>query len=276
MPALIRERVHCAHRPIRRPDPSGPLARYLRHPGAETGHLLHHVAHLLSVIGMRAGLPVAGLAAAAVIGVAVVRRRQAARLAVGARLVVVLAPPEIDPQGAETLWSNLVALLRPAWRRAIGGQPHLGFEICAGTCGLHIALWVPGVVPAGLVERAIEAAWPGARTETIPAAPPLSGPGVATGGELRLAAAEHYPLRTDHRVDPLRPLLGALSGLDEAESACVQLLARPVTGRRLKKLAQGRHPPAQRTTRQPGRPVARPGHPRTDHPIRRSRPRPKR
>ena len=53
----------------------------------------------------------------------------------GARLVRVLAPPDVDPQGAATLWTNLVALLRPAWRRLLGGQPHLGFELTAGTAG---------------------------------------------------------------------------------------------------------------------------------------------
>ena len=165
--------------------------------------------------------------------VAVVRRRQAGRLADGARLVQVLAPPDVDPQGAATLWTNLVALLRPAWRRALGGQPHLAFELTASDAGLIIAWWVPGTIPPGLVERAVEAAWPGARTETLPATPPLAGVGVATGGELRLALPEQYPLRTEHKVDPLRPLLGALDGIGEAESACVQVLARPLTGRRL-------------------------------------------
>ena len=71
----------------------------------------------------------------------------------------------------------------------------------------------PGQIPAGLVERAVEAAWPGARTESIPAVPPLAGDGVATGGALTLAFPEHYPLRTAHEVDPLRPLIGALAGL---------------------------------------------------------------
>jgi hypothetical protein len=33
-----------------------------------------------------------------------------------------------DPEGAATLWTNLVALLRPAWRRVLCGQPHLCFE----------------------------------------------------------------------------------------------------------------------------------------------------
>ncbi|MGH8997459.1 MAG: type IV secretory system conjugative DNA transfer family protein, partial [Acidimicrobiales bacterium] len=79
----------------------------------------------------------------------------------------------------------------------------------------------------------------------------MSTGSVATGGELRLALPEHYPLKTDHKVDPLRPLLGALGGLAERESACVQVLARPVTGRRLTRL----HKAA--AARRSGRPATR-------------------
>jgi len=216
--------------------PSGPLARYLTHPGAETARLIHHLELVLAPVALTVGPGVLGVVVLGALALHVTRRHQARRLAQGAHLVWILAPPEVDPYGATTLWTNLVALLRPAWRRLLGGQPHLGFEVTASDGGLAIALWVPGAVPPGLVARAVEAAWPGARTETSPADPPMSGPGVATGGELRLARPEHYPLRVEHKVDPLRPLLGALAGLDEGESACVQILARPVTGRRLTRL----------------------------------------
>jgi hypothetical protein len=231
--------------------PSGPLAHYLTHPGTETARLLHHLAHLAGHLGLTAGPAVAGVALVATLTVILLRRAQARRMADGARLVTVLAPPEVDPHGAATLWTNLVALLRPAWRRMLGGQPHLGFELTATDAGLTIAWWVPGTVPPGLVERAVEAAWPGARTDTVSAGPPLVGNGVATGGELRLALPEHYPLRTEHKVDPLRPLLGALDAMGNGESACVQILARPVTGRRLTRL----HKAA--AARRSGRPASR-------------------
>jgi hypothetical protein len=195
--------------------------------------VLRHVGHVLGVLGLRFAPIVVGLALVCSLGITIIRRREATRMAEGARLVRVLAPPDVDPEGAATLWSNLVALLRPAWRRLLGGQPHLSFELCADSAGLTISIWVPGAVPPGLVERAVEAAWPGARTDTIPAMPPLIGTGLVTGGQLGLATAECYPIRTDHRVDPLRPLIGALAGAGDETSACVQLLARPVTGRRL-------------------------------------------
>ncbi|MGH8997592.1 MAG: type VI secretion protein, partial [Acidimicrobiales bacterium] len=143
------------------PNLTGPLARYLAHPGTETAGLLHHLGHLAAHLAVTAGPAVAGIALAVAVAVTLVRHAQARRLAEGARLVRVLAPPEVDPQGAATLWTNLVALLRPAWQRALGRQPHLGFEVTAQDGGLSIAWWVPGTIPPGLVERAVEAAWPG-------------------------------------------------------------------------------------------------------------------
>jgi hypothetical protein len=233
------------------PAPTGPLGHYLTHPGATTDRLLHHLAHIAAHVAVTFGPVAAGVALTALVAVIVTRRVQAARVGDGARLVRVLTPPDVDPQGALTLWTNLVALLRPAWRRFLGGQPHLAFELTAQYGGLTIAIWVPGQIPPGLVERAVEAAWPGARTDTAPAEPPLVGDGVATGGTLALALPEHYPLKTDHKVDPLRPLIGALAGLDEHETGAVQILARPVTGRRLTRL----HKAA--AARRAGRPVTR-------------------
>ncbi|MDA8276096.1 MAG: type IV secretion system DNA-binding domain-containing protein [Actinomycetota bacterium] len=231
--------------------PSGPLARYLAHPGPTTARLLHHVAHVLAHVAVTAGPVALGVAVATLVALSAAWAAQGRRMARGARLIEVLAPPVVDPEGAATLWTNLVALLRPAWRRVLFGQPHLGFELVASDAGLTISLWVPGGIPPGLVERAVEAAWPGARTETRAATPPLTGPGVATGGALTLAAGEQYMLRTEHKVDPLRPLLGALAALGEGECACVQVLARPVTGRRLTHL----HKSA--TARRAGRPATR-------------------
>jgi len=230
--------------------PRGPLARYLAHPGATTSAVAHHLEHVLASIGLHFGPIILGLALVGGVALGVLRRREAARMTDGARLVRVLAPPEVDPEGAATLWSNLVALLRPAWRRALGGQPHLGFELRADRAGLTIAIWVPGTVPPGLVERAVEAAWPGARTDTVAPSAPLPGGGLVTGGALSFAVAECYPLRTEHRVDPLRPLLGALAGAGEEDAACVQLLARPVTGRRLGALQRAA------TKRRNGRPTS--------------------
>ena len=109
--------------------------------------------------------------AAGVLGWRWWRRRRHTRLCADARYIDVLAPPEVDPAGGEALWANLVGLLRPAWQRRLFGQPHLGFEYLFSHTGVRIRVWVPGLVPPGLVERAIQAAWPGAHTHTRPTTP---------------------------------------------------------------------------------------------------------
>src|SRR5579875_824996 len=126
------------------PRPSGPLARYLLHPGATSARLAHHVAHTAAHIAALAGPPALAAALAALAVLAAARAAGRRRMTSGARLVEVLSPPQVDPEGAATLWTNLVALLRPAWRRVLFGQPHLGFELVGSDAGLTISLWVPG------------------------------------------------------------------------------------------------------------------------------------
>ncbi|HEY8983289.1 MAG TPA: DUF87 domain-containing protein [Streptomyces sp.] len=178
----------------------------------------------------------------------------------------------MDPTGAEALWSNLLGLLRPAWRRLLTGQPHVVWEYVFDREAIRIRLWVPGTIPPGIVERAVEAAWPGARTRTSPVAPRPPGRVELAGGELRLARSEALPIRSDFPADPIRALLGAPVGLAAGEEAVVQVLARPVTGRRAKRARRAAR--RARAGRSP-RPVSRlldiltPGH---HPPVRRALP----
>jgi hypothetical protein len=155
------------------------------------------------------------------------------RWADGARCVEILAPPLAAMPGAEALWGNLIGLLRPAWKRLILGQPHLTFEYLFGIDGVRIRLWVPGAVPQHLVERAIEAAWPSARTTVHQPDSPVPLDGRSTGGQFALARSEWLPIRHDQPTDPLRAVLGAAAGMPSWQHAAVQILARPATGRRL-------------------------------------------
>jgi hypothetical protein len=101
---------------------------------------------------------------------------------------------------------------------------------------------VPGTVAPRLVERAVEACWPGARTTTHPITPSPSAHGVTMlVGELRLAAGPWQPLRTEHWVDPLRPVFGAAGELALGETATLQILARPASGRRLARATRAAH-----------------------------------
>ncbi|MHB8449069.1 MAG: type IV secretory system conjugative DNA transfer family protein [Mycobacteriales bacterium] len=211
----------------------GPLGRFLVNPGAGLHLLLHHLALLAAHAAATVGLPALVVALTVAVARQVARQAAGRRMRSGARLVVIESPPQVDPAGAEPLWGNLMGLLRPGWRRALTGQPHLAFELTWSEDGLGVGVWVPGGVPPGYVERAIEGAWPGARTRVTDPAPPVPLTGTAAGGVLRLAGRDWFALRTEHPADPLRAVLAAVGELTSGESAAVAVLARPVTGRRL-------------------------------------------
>jgi hypothetical protein len=202
-------------------------------PIAQLTDRLHHLAAY--GLALAATIVAAALAGAAVLAVArgLLWRWRTARFGRDARLVEISCPPQADEAGAAALWAHLMGLLHPAWKRAVFGQPHLAFEYVADAAGMHIRLWVPGVIPPGIVERAVCSAWPGATVTTRPADPPAPLACAAAGGRLVLARPDHHPIKSDHAADPMRALLGAVSGLGRGEYAVVQILARPATGRRL-------------------------------------------
>ncbi len=217
-------------------DPmDSPLGRFLLHPGK----VLHDVVQQLRVVAgetLQLTWPVLLTLALVTLAAMVARRRwHTRRLRDGARYVAILAPPTVDPAGAQALWSNLHGLIRPSLRVRWSGQPHLVFELTQTTRQVEVGMWVPGTVPPELVERAVASAWPGAQTATRPPETPLPLDSQAAGGTLRLAQPEWYPLASDHVTDPLRAVLGAVGVLREGEAACVQVLARPVGARRLER-----------------------------------------
>lgn len=171
-----------------------------------------------------------------------IRRGRKRRLMVGARVLEIACPPESAPAGALTLWGNLLGLHRPRLARVVHGQPHVAFEYVFSGRELSIRLWVPGTVPPGMVERAIEAAWPGARAKPLPLPvsplPPPAPRDAVTGGRLVLSRAEALPLAIKHEADPLRALTGAGTALGLGQGACVQILVRPASGLRTARARQ--------------------------------------
>ena len=194
----------------------------------------------------------------------------------GLRLLTVATPLTIGVVAARwgwRRWRHQRLTAGPGWSRSC---PHPRSSRppprpCGPTwpdCCACAAPWIPGPMsassspgpPAGspsacgsratvaprLVERAVEAAWPGARTTTTTTRPttpphqPLLG-WCWSGGELRLAAGPWPPLRTEHWVDPLRAVLGAAGELADGETATVQVLARPAAGRRLARATRAAH-----------------------------------
>ncbi|MGW9205660.1 type IV secretion system DNA-binding domain-containing protein [Embleya sp. NPDC055664] len=238
-----------------------PVGSFIRDPDGALRAVLTHAEAWASV-----WWPVAGaislLAVLSLVHVHIrLLRRRHERFAADARLVTILAPPIAHDADAAALWANLVGLLRPAWQRLLSGQPHLAWEYVFTRDGIRVQLWVPGVIPPGMVERAVEAAWPGSQTRTAPAgsgadrarSAECEAPLEVVAGELRLGRNEALPIRTDFAADPIRPLLGAPIGLGPHERAVVQVLARPVAGHRLAKARRAAHDVrANRTARSLG------------------------
>jgi hypothetical protein len=222
------------HRTDTPPPPAPHLPGLIRDPQG----LLHHLDQIVRT--WTVPLLAAALACVAAYAGAglLTRARRNNAFADRARVIEISAPPEAALSGGEALWANLLGLHRPRYARLLHGQPHLGFEYCFTGDGHCIRLWVPAAIPPGLVEHAIEAAWPGARALPLEdPSPPLPLTGVeATGGRLVPARTEAIPIRTKHEQDPLRALFGAVSDLQPGEAACVQILTRPASPRRARKL----------------------------------------
>ena len=221
------------------PTPTGPLSRFLQDP---EGFLRRAAAQIREV------LPLAALALAIVavllLGACSWRWWRQRRLVRGSRRLLLLPPPNVDASGSRMLWMGLHALLRPLWIRLILGQPHLAWEVTARPELVEFSLWVPRLVPPGLIERAVQASWPGASTVETSSDPISSmgrhGPGFIEVTQLVLAEREWFPIGTPGG-DSLALALAGLTGLADGEAVAIQMLARPATSasrRRLRRAAR--------------------------------------
>lgn len=207
--------------------PEGPVARFLLDPAGYTRHLLEMAQQLVWGLGR-----FAIIFALAVAGSFVVSRwfrfRRNARLSRDSRAFRILPGPDVGPEGAVLLWMALHALLRPPWKRLMFGQPHLSWEVFANGHDADIRLWVAAGVPPGLVEQAVQSAWPGSRVAEQDPEMDL-GDDQLVFTELVLGESESFPLGEGAGADPLRLVLGTLSMLNKDEIALVQVVTRPVT-----------------------------------------------
>ncbi len=157
------------------------------------------------------------------------------RLASGARRLRIHPPPDVDPGRAEVLWLGLHSLLRPWWRRILTGQPRVAWEVVGTSDDAGVSIWVPKTVAPGLVERALEVAWPGARIEEASEDPTVAfrrrnGSAIAAC-ELVLADREWFPIGGESKLGPLELALAAAGHLAAEDRALIQVVAQPATSR---------------------------------------------
>lgn len=253
--------------------PTGPLARWLRDPSGAERRWWHEFTGALARQEPRAVLAIA--AVAALVTVALVLREIAGRAAVRRGRWIEIRPPAApSPAGGLALWRQLAPLLTTR-QSFTGARPPVAFECLAVSGVMRAGLWVSRTLSPGVIAHVVETAWPGAHAtlDTPPALLPVRGEGGrrASGAQVRLARPEWFPLGATHPgeastatsiTDPIRGLLATLAGVPAGGVGVLQVLARPATGRQLRRARRAaldlRRPPPTRGLRLPG---IEPAHP---------------
>lgn len=95
------------------------------------------------------GVAASVLAGASVVAAArwAVWRWRNIRLAPGARVIEIAVPPKVEDGSAAAWWARLIGLTLPTWKRALFGQPHLGFEYLADHNGVRFQVCCAGSGP---------------------------------------------------------------------------------------------------------------------------------
>lgn len=219
--------------------PSRLLERFLLEPDWPLKRAAALAGHLLGGLELL-GLLLAGVALAAGMVVLIVRVVQRRRLGRGAQIISVGVPPEVVDDAGRLLWGSLHDLLRPRLARLLAGQPQISWEIAASQDGTSFRIWVPRVIPPGLIQRTLAAAWPGASIATQPASRDetraVSWQQVRLTSELVLSGPGWFSLESSLCPDPLPLVLAQLSELDQDQQALVQVVARPASGREQQRL----------------------------------------
>ncbi len=216
--------------------PHGPLAHFLAHPDAWWKDRGHHLALFADQV-LPIAVPVVIAVLALVTTWAAVRVLGRLRPPTGGQLVEVAMPAVVEAKGALAFWRNLHPVLA-AKRYLLRPAGHVAFEMKGSGEGIGLRLWASAGISAHAVARAVSSAWPGAQCQVRDAhRPNLAGP-LTSCGELRLAAPAWLPLGTNHVVDPLRTVIGALGSWDGDEQGLVQVLVRPAGARSTRMLVR--------------------------------------
>jgi hypothetical protein len=132
---------------------------------------------------------------------------------------------------AQIIYNIIASTSEKSFKNRWYGQRHFSFEI-VGTKGfVHLYAAVPADM-LDVLRQAITSAYPSTRLEVVPEHNIFSEVGGAVGvvgGEFNLKEPFAYPIATyqDLKRDALQSLLNALSALETADGAAIQIMFRP-------------------------------------------------
>jgi Type IV secretion-system coupling protein DNA-binding domain/TraM recognition site of TraD and TraG len=222
--------------------PDRPFTRFLwdlmLHPDKLWDHIWSTLTEWLATVAPLVIRTTIALGAISLSAVALIRLRDR-RLARGGRRIRILPPPDVPTDGASVLWTALHGLIRPRWKRFLTGQPSLAWEVLADRDETQISLWIPEVVPLDLVERAVDAAWPGTSLLEAEDDLPIPRDDSLAGAQMVLARAEWFPIGDGPDGDPIRVALSAMATVPNGETTMMQMIARPASSRVAARLRGG-------------------------------------
>ncbi|MCC6934189.1 MAG: DUF853 family protein [Candidatus Yanofskybacteria bacterium] len=142
----------------------------------------------------------------------------------------------------EQLYASVATLNTKGWNKFLYGDPYIALEMAVHHVGEQIHFYV--AVPAKFAdnfEKQVHGVFPSAQIQRAADYNIFNPAGAAAGGSFVLEKESILPLATytDLPADPLGPIAGSLSRLQqEGEGAAFQIVVRPSSEGRLRKLAQ--------------------------------------
>jgi hypothetical protein len=216
------------------PPPVGPLGRLLLHPGTTQRRWLHQLGGWATSAERPALLVATGCVAAFVAwwGLREIAGRRVIRN--GQWLSIIPAAQPVAGSGL-ALWRLLHPLLT-SQPGLTGRRPPVAFEIIAEGGVLRLGLWISPTLSAHAVSQSIISAYPGAHVAvgTIPKVLPREA---TIGSQAVLRLPDWFPLGGHDQADadPMRGLLNTLADVASDETAVLQILGRPASGRRIRR-----------------------------------------
>jgi hypothetical protein len=141
----------------------------------------------------------------------------------------------------EQLYASVSTMRIKGWNKFLYGDPYLTLEMAVHHLGdqIHLYAAVPSKY-ADLFEKQVHGIFPAAQVERTKDYNIFNPSGAAAGGYLKFKEDPILPFLTYSELpsDPLGPLIGALSMIQgEEEGAAIQVVLRPSSDSRIRKLA---------------------------------------